>query len=233
MQDLDTIKKQAVIADLFYFLSYHCKHNSFNDVIETDNIFLKPFLKNIRVNICILLDIVWSRLKIKSLDDKLIIINNENIGGCKMKISTKGRYGLEALLDLAIHSSEGHASIKNISERCGMSETYILQIFLVLRRAGIVESVRGAQGGYMLARDPSEITVGDVLTALEGPLAPVACIVEGTDHPCDRYENCTTRGLWESIMNTLSDVANSITIEDLVKCYNRRVFQNKDLEYYL
>ena len=149
-----------------------------------------------------------------------------------MKISTKGRYGLEAIVDLTIHSSGGHVNLKSISERCGISEAYILQIFLILRRAGIVESIRGAQGGYVLARNPSAVTVADVLTALEGPLAPVACIVEGTKTPCDRYENCSTRGLWESIMNTLTDVTNSITIEDLVKCCNETIY-NKDLEYYL
>lgn len=138
-----------------------------------------------------------------------------------MKISTKGRYGLEAIVDLAIHSSQGCVNLKSISERCGMSEAYILQIFLILRRAGIVNSIRGPQGGYVLARDSSEITVGDILTALEGPMAPVACIIEGTEHPCERCENCTTRGLWESIMNSLSDVANSITIEDLVEVHNK------------
>lgn len=150
-----------------------------------------------------------------------------------MKISTKGRYGLEAIVDLAINSTQGHINLKSISERCGMSEAYILQIFLVLRRAGIVDSIRGAQGGYVLSRDPSEITVADVLTALEGPLAPVDCIVEGTNHPCDNYENCTTRELWESIMRTLSDVANSISIENLVQCYKNCIYQSKELEYYI
>lgn len=136
-----------------------------------------------------------------------------------MKISTKGKYGLEAIVDLAVHSSQGHESLKNIAERCGISEAYILQIFLVLRRAGIVDSVRGAQGGYVLAKDPAEIKVGDVLVVLEGPFAPVECIIDGTKHPCDRYANCATRGLWESIMTTLSEIANSVTIKDLIDCY--------------
>jgi len=153
-----------------------------------------------------------------------------------LKISTKGRYGLEAIVDLAIHSSEGRVSLKSIAERCGMSEAYILQIFLILRRAGLVESIRGAQGGYVLARDPSQITVGEILTVLEGPLAPVPCIAEKTKRSkssCERYENCTARSFWEKIMNTLNDVANSITVEDLVKCYNSTVSQNTELEYYI
>jgi len=148
-----------------------------------------------------------------------------------LKISTKGRYGLEAIVDLAIHLNEGHVSLKSISERCGMSEAYILQIFLILRRAGIVESIRGSQGGYTLSKAPSEITVGQVLTALEGPLAPVACVAEKEDHTCERYVNCPTRGFWESIMIALNDVANSFTIEDLVDCYNEMFFQSNQIDY--
>lgn len=156
-----------------------------------------------------------------------------NTGVIKLKISTKGRYGLEALVDLAIHSSEGCVNLKSISERCEMSEAYILQIFLMLRRAGIVESIRGAQGGYVLAKSPSEITVGYVLTALEGPLVPVACITDSEEHICERYGRCATIGFWESIMNTLNDVAYSITIDDLVECYqNNNVIQN-EIEYYI
>jgi len=150
-----------------------------------------------------------------------------------LKISTKGRYGLEAIVDLAIHLSEGHVNLKSISERCGMSEAYILQIFLMLRRAGIVESIRGSQGGYTLSRAPSEITVGHVLTALEGPLAPVACVAEKAEHACERYGNCPTRGFWESIMLALNDVADSITIEDLVDCYKERVFQSNEIDFYI
>lgn len=150
-----------------------------------------------------------------------------------MKISTKGRYGLEAIVDLAIHSSQGHVSLKSIAERCGISEAYILQIFLILRRAGIVDSIRGAQGGYVLARASSEITAGDVLTVLEGPLAPVDCILKDTKRPCNRFETCATRDLWESIMISLNDVVNSITIEDLAMCYQNSGLQSKELEYYL
>ncbi len=150
-----------------------------------------------------------------------------------MKISTKGRYGLEAIVDLAIHAGQGHENLKNISERCNISEAYILQIFLVLRRAGIVDSIRGAQGGYVLSREPSEITVGEVLTALEGPLAPVACVAEAEENTCARFKSCATRVFWESIMNTMNDVANSVTIEDLVRCHGENQAQNNEVEYYI
>ncbi len=137
-----------------------------------------------------------------------------------MKISTRGRYGLGALLDLAVHSSEGHASLKSISERCAISEAYILQIFIILRKADIVKSIRGAQGGYVLARDPSDISVGDVLRPLEGSFAPVDCIAEGAGKPCGRFACCATRVLWEKITTALDCIADSITIADLVESYN-------------
>ena len=124
-------------------------------------------------------------------------------GIIKMKISTRGQYGLEALIYLALNSSVEPVSIKNIAQYCGMSEAYILQIFLVLRRAGIVSSIRGAQGGYMLSREPSEISVKEILEILEGPLALVECIVEECEEPCIRYEMCSTRFLWEKIRERL------------------------------
>lgn len=136
-----------------------------------------------------------------------------------MKISTKGRYGLEAIVDLAIHSTEGCVNIKSIAARCEVSEAYVLQIFLELRRAGIIDSIRGAQGGYILARDPSQITVNMVLTVLEGKLAPVACLTDRKDSFCDRNHRCGARAFWIGIMNIIIGTADSITIADLVKCY--------------
>lgn len=150
-----------------------------------------------------------------------------------MKISTKGRYGLEAIVDLAIHSSEGLVNLKSISERCGLPEAYILQIFLTLRRAGIVNSIRGAQGGYVLARSASEITVGEILTTLEGPLSPVACVNDGEEASCERYGECMTRSFWEEIKVALNDVVDSITIEDLVNCYRNSFSNNKEPDYYI
>jgi len=150
-----------------------------------------------------------------------------------MQISTKGRYGLHALVDLALHGSGQPETIKNIAERCRLPEEYILQIFVVLRRAGIVKSVRGSRGGYILAKAPSEITVGDVLTSLEGPLAPTACILGKKEHSCSRYEKCVTRILWEKIKTGIYEVINSITIADLVKSCNSSPASKTGLEYYI
>ena len=137
-----------------------------------------------------------------------------------MKISTKGTYGLEAILDLALNTfAGGHASLRDIAGRTGVSEAYMLQIFMIMKSAGIVTSVRGAKGGYMLAREASATTVGEVLRALEGPFAPVECVEKDTKKPCDRYDRCVTKKLWLGIMNELDALTDSITIADLmVKC---------------
>ena len=98
-----------------------------------------------------------------------------------MKISTKSQYALEALMDLHLHAVDGQESLKNIAQRRGISEHYLEQIFSTLRKAGIVESFRGAQGGYRLAREPGSITAGEVIRALEGPLCPVKCVCSSRD----------------------------------------------------
>jgi Rrf2 family protein len=136
-----------------------------------------------------------------------------------MKISTKGRYGLEALMVMCLDDEQGHVSLKKIAETLNISEAYIMQIFLVLRRAGIVESVRGAQGGYRLAKEQKEVTVGEVLHVLEGPLSPVACVTDGRGSKCDRMEVCPTRLLWQRVGGELNQLTRSITLAHLIDHY--------------
>jgi len=132
-----------------------------------------------------------------------------------MKISTQGRYGLRALVDLAEHeTSEGAIPLREISKRQDISERYLEQLFAKLRKAGIVRSVRGAHGGYKLNHLPEEITVGSILKTLEGTLAPVECTDE-TSEDCDRKEYCVTQEVWEEIRKSVEDVIESITLEDL------------------
>lgn len=146
-----------------------------------------------------------------------------------MKISTRGQYGLEALIALALNASDQPVSIKTIAQYCDLSEAYILQIFLLLRRAGIVSSIRGAQGGYMLSCKPAEINVKQILEVLEGPLTPVACIVEGCEAPCTRYEMCATRLLWEKVRQKMDAITSTITLDDLVKHFHALdAIQNPD-----
>lgn len=132
-----------------------------------------------------------------------------------MKISTKGRYALRLMLDLAMNNSGDPVSLKDVARRQNISDKYLEQIISVLNRAGYVKSIRGAQGGYLLRKAPSEYTVGMILRLTEGSLAPVSC-VEDTDFPCDRQENCVTVILWKKINDAVSSVVDNITLQDLV-----------------
>lgn len=149
-----------------------------------------------------------------------------------MKISTKGRYGLEALLDLAIHSQNDYISIKSISERQNISDNYLEQLFGALKRSDIVESIRGAQGGYRLSRDAGQITVRQILNALEGPLALVDCIIEDESDRCDKFACCVTRVLWQRLMESLNSLTDGITLADLVSSH-KRLNEAKAGEYYI
>lgn len=149
-----------------------------------------------------------------------------------MKISTKGRYGLEALVDMAIYSNGTQMSIKIIAERQGIPEKYLEQIFSALKGSGIIRSIRGAQGGYLLSDAPDKITVRQVLNSLEGPLSPVACTVEGQGKDCVRYDFCVTRTFWRRMMDELNRVTEAITLADLAACYET---ENRDEnpDYYI
>lgn len=139
-----------------------------------------------------------------------------------MKISTKGRYALEALVDMALQDPRGFVALNGVGARRGLSENYLEQIFSDLRRSGIVQSLRGQQGGYRLARDPSRITAGEVLRAVEGPLVPVACVMTGTalEAPgaprCARMDRCVTRGVWTRITEAMDRAADEVTLADLM-----------------
>lgn len=134
-----------------------------------------------------------------------------------MKLSTKGRYGLRALVDLAVYSDQEAVSIQSISSRQKISVSYLEQLMGKLRRAGLVISVRGAMGGYRLARSASEISVGDVLRALEGSLDAVSCPGNEEDKGCQGADLCVTRYVWKRINDSITQAVDSIMIEQLVE----------------
>lgn len=134
-----------------------------------------------------------------------------------MKLSTKGRYGVKAMVDLAIHYGESPISIKSISQRQGISEYYLEQLFSALRKAKLIKSIRGAQGGYVLNKLPEEITVADIMEVLEGPIEISDC-VEGTT--CNNGNCCATRLVWQKIKTGIEDVTTSVTLKDIVNDYN-------------
>ena len=131
-----------------------------------------------------------------------------------MKISTKGRYGLRSMLDLAINSNGGHVSLNSIAERQNISPNYLEQVFSTLRKSGLVNSVKGAQGGYILADSPSRISVGNILRALEGNLTVTD---ENEDIEArNQIEYCLRTNVWAAINSSVNNVVDSITLEDLV-----------------
>lgn len=133
-----------------------------------------------------------------------------------MLVSTKGRYALRTMVDLAVHGAEGPVKIKDIARRQEISGKYLEQIISILSRAGYVRSVRGNQGGYYLTREPREYTAGMILRITEGSLAPVDCLAEEENH-CPRQGECPTLRLWMELDQAIQGVVDHYTLEDLVR----------------
>ena len=139
-----------------------------------------------------------------------------------MKISTKGRYAVRVMLDLALNNTGECIKVKEIANRQGISEKYLEQIIAVLNKAGYVKSVRGAQGGYRLSKDPEDYTVGMILRLTEGSMAPVACLEEGAD-VCERCDTCETLEVWKDIYAAVNQVIDGVTIADLLERRQKRL----------
>lgn len=139
-----------------------------------------------------------------------------------MKISTKGRYALRLMLDLAVNSNGQPVSLKDIAKRQQISDKYLEQIISVLNRAGYVRSIRGAQGGYYLKKDPSQYTVGMILRLTEGSLSPVACIEEDGEILCDKQSSCVTFIVWKKMNDAITEVVDGITLQDLIDWQNEQ-----------
>ncbi len=135
-----------------------------------------------------------------------------------MKISSKGRYALRIMLDLAIHDTGSYISLKAVAQRQEISDKYAEQIIQKLSKANLVLSTRGAQGGYKLAHTPNEMTVGDILRAVEDNLAPVSCM--NCQAPCDKLDSCLTIGLYKKIQDAIYGVVDNTTLQDMLNEYN-------------
>lgn len=133
-----------------------------------------------------------------------------------IQISTRGRYALRALIDLALHDAdEGLVLRRDIAARQEISADYIAQLFRRLRAVGLIEGVKGPGGGYRLARDAAAIRVGDVLRAVEGPVAVAHCTIPGSESSCNRVDRCVTRLLWQRLSETMTEFLDSVTLKDL------------------
>jgi len=131
-----------------------------------------------------------------------------------MRLTTKGRYGTRAMLDLAMHAERERVPVKRIAECQNIPIRYLEQILNTLRKTGLIKSVRGVNGGYSLAKKPDEIRILDIVTALEGSLAPVKCVDHNTEG-CERFEHCVTRALWSELKDKIEETLSTTTLEDL------------------
>ncbi len=144
-----------------------------------------------------------------------------------MKLSTRGRYGVRLMLDLALHYGEGPVLLKDISGRQGISEKYLWQLINSLKTVGLIGSTRGAHGGYVLARPPEEISLKEIVRVLEGSL----CLVDCVENPavCDRSQTCTSRDIWSEASNQISQILESMTLDKMV--VKQRTKNQESIEY--
>lgn len=132
-----------------------------------------------------------------------------------MKISTKGRYALRMMIDLAEHQNCGFVALKDIADRQNISKKYLEQIIPIFNKSNILKTTRGSQGGYMLSKAPDKITVGEILRLTEGSLAPVECLAQETNE-CERRGECSTLPVWQGLNRVINEYLDSITLQDIL-----------------
>jgi Rrf2 family protein len=144
-----------------------------------------------------------------------------------MKMSTKGRYASQAMLDLALNFGDGPVLLKDIARRQGISQKYLERILSMLKTTGLVKSNRGFKGGYYLSRDPQTITLKDIIFAVEGPVSPAECLEDIKF--CSRRQSCATYEIWMRLKKAIIDILESTTLSDLIKIYQQKN-KNESLE---
>jgi Rrf2 family cysteine metabolism transcriptional repressor len=144
-----------------------------------------------------------------------------------IRVSTRGRYALRAMVDLAMHSGEAPVLRQDIAERQDISADYVAQLFRQLRSEGLVEGVKGPGGGYRLAQDAADISVGDVVRAVEGPVAVVHCTLEDDEAPCNRVDHCVAHLMWQQLSEVMTEFLDSVTLQNL--CDQARALNREEL----
>ena len=155
---------------------------------------------------------------------------HETIWEGSMKLSTKGRYGLRAMVDLAVYSEKESVSISCIAQRENISESYLEQLAGKLKKAGLIKSTRGAQGGYRLAKPAAEISVGDILRALEGELGAVDCQGLKPEGGCESSDFCVTKLVWQRINDSIAKAVDEITLEELMAEAKKSQERKREME---
>ncbi|BAK81265.1 RrF2 family transcriptional regulator [Candidatus Arthromitus sp. SFB-rat-Yit] len=141
-----------------------------------------------------------------------------------MKMSTRGRYGIKAMLELALSYDTEMMSVRSIAQKQKISELYLEQLFSTLKKANLIKSVRGAKGGYSLTRKPKEITIKDIIDVVEGPINISDCAENNST--CDNLDRCATRVLWVKIRDAINNIFSSVTLQDIIDEHNKLNFIN-------
>lgn len=136
-----------------------------------------------------------------------------------MKLTTKGNYAIAAMLDLAIHSKGGHISLREIASRLDLSENYLRQLFMDMRKVGLIDSIRGVGGGYFLSVHPEQISILEIIEAVEGEIFIVKCLDESHEE-CDRLSQCSTRTIWDRLNESIRVKLKNLTLQKLIDEYN-------------
>jgi len=137
-----------------------------------------------------------------------------------MKLTTKGNYAISAILDLSINSNGGHISLKEIASRLDLSENYLRQLFMDMRKVGLIDSVRGVGGGYFLNIHPEQISVLQIIEAVEGDIIIVKCLEGECEDECDRIAQCSTRTIWGRLNESIRTKLKNLTLQELIDEYN-------------
>ena len=148
-----------------------------------------------------------------------------------MKISSKGRYGLRAMVDLALNANDGHVALYSIAERQGISLNYLEQVFSALKKAGLVRSIKGAQGGYVLGESPANLKVGTILRALEGQLSVIDEKTENREASDIGIQYCIKVNVWDKMNECINSLVDSITLEDLVESHKKMIGTASSMYY--
>lgn len=136
-----------------------------------------------------------------------------------MKLSTRGKYGLKAMFELSLQYGKGPMSLREIGLKHNISANYLEHIFSDLKKSGLVESIRGAQGGYILKQEPNKISVGDIIRSLEGDIAPVSCVSTSKER-CPREDKCVTKNVWKKLNDSINSAIDTTTLADMAEDYN-------------
>ncbi len=146
-----------------------------------------------------------------------------------MKLSTRSRYGVRLMFELALNYPKGSLLLKDIAKRQDISEKYLSKLIIPLKSAGLVNSIRGAHGGYILAREPTKISIKEIVEVLEGDISPVECVKNKLF--CNRYLNCPVRDIWCKLDKQISDVLENISLDDVVRDYKDKA--SEAITYYI